>query len=204
MEDVLQKLRSADERTSPPRAFDLEATVRRGQARLRRRRFVQASVGVAAVVGAVAGAFVVTPLSGGSGELTAAGDPSPEDALSLLAEPAGIDDELPAMLGEQVSQQGLVASTARVVTETEDTKFWAAVNLRGEICFVAYTKHPYNRSATGCAEVAAFLDDGLAIPAGPSPRWGDALLVPDGYELSAGQAADRTLVTPNLAVPRDE
>lgn len=62
MSDVITQLREAADRTRPPSAFDLQATVRRGETRLRRRRVTGLGAGAAlTLTTAFAGVVAVDP-----------------------------------------------------------------------------------------------------------------------------------------------
>lgn len=206
VDDVIENLHAVEQRTRAPHAFDLAAALQRGRVRARRRRMAQAGGGLVAVTALAVGGLAVWPEAKQPNSHVASSETTPEHVLRLLSDPQKPSDELWAGQHDlDASVTGaLVESTARALGETEMTKFWAGVNQEGEVCLLAHSGAPYDRTSMGCCEPSEFAENGLTVPAGPSPRWGDAWLLPDGYVLSPEQAADWNLVMPNLALPVDD
>ncbi|SDT42652.1 hypothetical protein [Jiangella sp. DSM 45060] len=195
MDDVVGVLRRAGEHTMPPEPFDLDAVVRGGETRRRRSRMARA--GAVVVVAAVGLGAAIAWQDRSTGTDTAVADPgSAEELLALLAGPLGPDDHLPA----ELSDPGLVESTARAVAATPEARFWAVVDIDGEVCFVVQVPAEEPTTALSCAPPAYFADNGLPLSASGPGGGVRAWLLPDGDVLDADLLADWTVVNPNLAI----
>ena len=144
-QDLTRVLHEARDRTHLDDDFDLGAVLRGGHRRARRRRVLQGASAAVAAAAVVFAAVVLAPRLTGSPDTAVAPAGPISDAvahLSLLAEPAGPEDELPAELDQDQSGAPLVPSSARLIAETDAAKFWAAVDTAGRVCLVLYLPDP--------------------------------------------------------------
>lgn len=198
MNSVVDVLRDAEERTSPPEGFDLNLAMRRGQARARRRRVLQAASVVATT------ALVATGVALGwsaATSTTPAGEPEVlrgDDAAAqfgFFSAPQTASDQLPAAVADEAA---VVASSTRDLAGFGDAHYWAALNESGYICIVTVVQEAW--VSTTCGGIA---------PGQPGPTSYTAMsgqtarLLPDGYEPSIQEHAGWTYLTPNLAVAED-
>lgn len=153
----------------------------------------------------VLAAVVLAPRLTGSPDPAVAPAGPTSDAiahLSLLAEPAGPGDDLPRELDQDQSGAPLVESSARLVAETEDTKFFAAVDTAGRVCLVIYLPDPGTEWAVSnnCSSVPDFADRGIrAVLKGPGSGPVEAHLLPDDHAGATPAREGMNYVAPNLA-----
>lgn len=217
MDEVIAAIRDAEERTQPPKPFDLDDAMRRGRRRARRRRAAIAGAGLAAATAVGVGlVFGLAERPGPADPAPPAETPSPppgipgevverpDELISLFAAPQRPRDVLP---DEVKTVANVDESTTRALGHFRDTRYWAALPKPSDVptdlasrniqvvCHVTVTAQEWESTTCG----------GWASPErlGPS-SWGPsgltAQLLPDGYRPSADQLAEWTFVGPNLAI----
>ncbi|NEE01630.1 hypothetical protein [Phytoactinopolyspora halotolerans] len=207
MDDVIERLRAADDRSSPPHVFDLDTGLRLARVRARRRRVIQGAVGVSTVAAAVAvAAGMVWPDD--PSDSAAADNPKPEQLLEAFTWEQKPQDELPDAYVGEASTPGadeLVESSSRLVAQGRHVDYWTALDEAGNICLVLYMPE-HGTGAQECRPPAAFAVEGvtaeLADAEGDGSREqnSEAWLIPDGYDVDAISADRWALMMPNLAV----
>ncbi|WP_123788379.1 hypothetical protein [Phytoactinopolyspora halophila] len=207
MNDVIEKLRAADDRTAPPEALDVADVVRRGEARLRRRtRLWLGGVLVAVAIVAGAGSWVwpTAPDDSAAPEDTAVadrGDVEPGEYMSVFDEPQQPSDELPDEIRDSerfaAFDDDLVAETVRAVGESDDARFWAGITEDRNVCLIVDVVE--GDWIMGCTGVEA-----LGMRGGPALyqtyRASAAILVADGYTPPVVEEEGWTFISPNVAV----
>lgn len=221
MTDVIDALREADQRTTPPHQFDFNAALRAGQARLRRRRLAQ--VATALSIPAVVAAIVLVVPGGDSAPSPAPPAETndvdlpdfperervePSDAFTIFAEPQTEDDKIPA---DAPSTSELTASTIRKLAVYGGVDLYVAQKPAEDlsstdnlICLVYASREDLDNSGALCG-------GGISMPVdsdvnlGPILRGGNSTqsysLWPDyDAEPPASEHAGWAFITPNLAV----
>lgn len=204
-QDLIRVLREARDRTHLDDGFDLTAALNAGQRRARRRRVLQGASAAVATAAVVFAAVVLAPRLTGSPDAAVAPAGPTSDAvahLSLLGEPAGPEDDLPRELDQDQTGAPLVESSARLVAETEDATFFAAVDTAGRVCLVIYLPDPGTEwaASNNCSSVPDFADHGTrAVLDGPGSGPVEAHLLPDDQAGKPLAPDGLAFLTPNLA-----
>jgi hypothetical protein len=186
MSDVIDALKAAQRNTTPPVAFDLDESIRRGQRRRRRRRITNVGVGVAVAAG-IAGSVLVLP------DVTPDGpDPAQDATFAIFDEPQRAVDKLPPAVREKADR--IHESSTRLVGEYEDLRYWLATNDRGDTCVVSAEDGAWFGTACG--------GGGWVQSGHPTSGHGfvTAFVFSDDFELEIADHAGFMVLSDNLAI----